>query len=182
MNMKSFIGKAFPIAAAVVLVCGYAAQAADNQAPEAAKTVSRDEAQETIKAKKAEARQRVSEGLQEELTQLEKDWGIKLYGIRWTASGYMLEMKLRVLDPQKAFPLLKRDARRYLIVEKDGAVLEIPFTQKLGSLRSTVRSSNMVRDDTNYIALFANPGKHVKPGDKVTLVIGNFIAENIFVQ
>lgn len=182
MNIKSFVGKAFLIAAAVVLVCGLAAQAAEQKTADSAKPLSEQETREIIKAKKAEARQLESEGLQEELTQLEKDWGVKLFGIRWTASGYMLEMKLRVLDPQKAFPLLKREARRYLIVEKDGAVLEIPFTQKLGSLRSTVRSSNMVRDDTNYIALFANPGKHVKPGDKVTLVIGNFIAENISVQ
>ena len=182
MNKKPSVGKILLIAAALLLVCGLAAQAAENKASEAPKPVSPEEAREVIKAKKAEARHQESEELQEDRTQLEKDWGVKLHGIRWTASGYMLELKLRVLDQHKAFPLLKRDVRRYLIVEKNGAVLEIPFTQKLGSLRSTVRSSNMVREDTNYLALFANPGKHVKPGDKVTLVIGNFIAENISVQ
>jgi hypothetical protein len=182
MNMKSRHGKAFLIASALVLFCGLAAQAAEQKTTDAAKPLSEQETREVIKARKAAKRHLESENLNQDLTQLEKDWGVKLYGIRCTASGYMLEMKLRVLDQQKAYPLLKRDVRRYLVVEKDGSVLEIPFTQKLGSLRSTVRSSNMVRDDTNYIALFANPGKHVNPGDKVTLVIGNFIAENISVQ
>ena len=94
----------------------------------------------------------------------------------------MLEMTFRILDTDKAFPLLKRDVKRYVVVEKSGAVLEVPFTQKLGSLKSTVRTSNMVKKDHNYVALFANPSKHVNPGDKVTLVIGNFMAENVVVQ
>ena len=113
---------------------------------------------------------------------LEQEWGIKLYGLRQTAGGYMLEMKFRVLDSNKASPLLKRQTKRYVIVEKSGAVLEVPFTEKLGSLQSSVRTSNMVKPDRNYIALFANPGKHVAPGDKVSLVIGNFMAEGLVVQ
>lgn len=136
----------------------------------------------SISIKKAQGRSAVSQALEKELTQIERDWGIKLYGVRLTAAGYMLEMQFRVLDENKAFPLLKKEISRYLIVEKNGSVLEVPFTQKLGALRSSVRSSNMVKKDHNYVALFANPGKHVKPGDQVTLVIGNFILENLAVQ
>ncbi len=135
-----------------------------------------------IEKGKAQKRATVSEEMAKSLTPLEKQWGVKLYGIRWTAGGYMLEMKFRVLEPDKAFPLLKRQTQRYVIVKKSGAVLEVPFTQKLGSLKSSVRASNMVKPDHNYIALFANPGKHVAPGDKVTLVIGNFMAEDLTVQ
>lgn len=133
----------------------------------------------TIEKEEAKKQAAVSKAMAKELTPLEKEWGIKLYGIRSTAGGYMLEMKFRVLEHEKAFPLLKRDTKRYVIVEKSGAVLEVPFTQKLGSLRSSVRTSNMVKEDRNYLALFANPGKHVNPGDKVTLVIGNFMAEGL---
>lgn len=133
----------------------------------------------TIEKEEAKKQAAESKALSKELTPLEKEWGIKLYGIRSTAGGYMLEMKFRVLENEKAFPLLKRDTKRYVIVEKSGAVLEVPYTQKLGALRSTVRTSNMVKDDRNYLALFANPGKHVNPGDKVTLVIGNFMAESV---
>jgi hypothetical protein len=136
----------------------------------------------TIQKEKSYARSLRSKALAKDSTQLEKDWGIKLNDIRCTAAGYMLEMTFRVLDPQKAFPLLKTDANRYVVVDKSGAVLEVPFTEKLGSLKSTVRSSNMVKEDHSYLTLFANPGKHVKPGDKIHLVMGNFMAENLIVH
>jgi hypothetical protein len=168
------------VAACVVSTC--AAQAANDSLTASSDNPKLKAALAEVEQKKAEARAQRSEALARDLTPLEKDWGIKLYGIRYTAAGYMLEMKYRVLDPQKAFPLLKTDVKRYVIVKKSGAVLEVPFTEKLGSLRSSVRSSNMVKKDHDYVAFFANPGKHVDPGDKVTLVIGNFMAENLPVQ
>lgn len=136
----------------------------------------------TIQEAKTQARAKALNALQQELTPLEKEWGIKLYGIRWTSSGYMLHLRFRVLDPEKAFPLLRRHVDRYVIVEKSGAVLQVPFTAKLGSLRASVRTANMVKESRTYGSLFANPGRHVKPGDKVTLVIGNFMAEHLTVQ
>jgi hypothetical protein len=168
--------------AAAALLGGGVAQAVNNRPPSANDNAKLNAALVTIEKEKAKNRAAVSKAMAKELTPLEKEWGIKLYGIRWTAGGYMLEMKFRVLDPDKAFPLLKRHTKRYLFVEKSGAVLEVPFSQKLGSLKSTVRTSNMVRKDRNYLALFANPGKHVKPGDKVDLVVGNFMAEGLTVQ
>lgn len=183
MFKKPFLNSVLTLVAVTLLFVASPIPAADaGLDSKTKKQPTREEIQELIKAKKAQARRDVSESLKKELTPLEKDWGVKLYGVRWTASGYMLEMKFRVLDEHKAFPLLKRDVKRYLIVEKNGAVLEVPFTQKLGSLRSTVRTANMVKRDHNYVALFANPGMHVKRGEKVTLVIGNFIAENLTVQ
>ena len=182
MGKKLIFKLIVTFAAAVSISWSGMALAVNNRPP----TPDRDEKskalQATIKDKKSQARAAESAAMIEELTELEKKWGIKLYGIRWTAAGYMLEMKFRVLDPDKAFPLLKRDVKRYVVVEKSGAVLEVPFTQKLGSLKSSVRTSNMVKKDYNYIALFANPNKHVNSGDKVTLVIGNFMAENLVVQ
>ena len=94
----------------------------------------------------------------------------------------MLHVKFRVLDSQKAAPLLRRHIKPQVVVEKSGAVLEVPFTAKLGSLRGSVRTANMVKEDHSYDTLFANPGRHVKQGDKVTLVIGNFMAEHLQVQ
>lgn len=165
-----------------ILFYGGMAQAVNNRPPSFFGDKEKRETLVEVEKKKAQARENESKKLMKDLTPLEKKWGIKFYGIRWTSAGYMLEMKFRVLDPEKAFPLLKRDIKRYVVVDKSGAVLEVPFTQKLGSLKSSVRTSNMVKKDTNYIALFANPSKHVNPGDKVTLVIGNFMAENLIVQ
>jgi hypothetical protein len=170
------------IMSALILLGGLGQAEEDDAMTAAENTVDRDDSLARIHIEKARARSQASKALEPELTPIEKDWGIKFYGVRWTAAGYMLEMKFRVLDEHKAFPLLKREINRYLIVEKNGAVLEVPFTQKLGSLKSTVRTANMVKKDYNYIALFANPGKHVKPNDMVTLVIGNFIIENLIVQ
>jgi hypothetical protein len=164
------------------MLWGNAGLAGEENPIRASKPSNLEEALATVKAEKIVSRSEASKALLKDLSLAEKDWGIKLYGVRWTAGGYMLEMKFRVLDETKAFPLLKRDVSRYLIVEKDGSVLEVPFTQKLGSLSSTVRTSNMVKKDYNYLALFANPGRHVKPGDKVSLVIGNFIVDNLTVQ
>lgn len=169
------------ILAAATLLCSGIAQAVNNRLPpNSSEKV--QAALTRIEQEKSQARMAESEAMIEDLTPLEKRWGIKLYGIRWTAGGYMLEMKLRILNPDKAFPLLTRHSKRFVIVEKSGAVLEVPFTQKLGSLKSTVRTSNMVKQDRNYIALFANPGRHVVPGDKVDLVIGNFLAQGLTVQ
>lgn len=181
------MGKTKPLQIFLIMTASFIlfsgmAQAVNNRPPASSDDKDLRNAQVKIKQEKAAAREAISNSMLEQLTPLEKTWGIKLYGIRWTAAGYMLEMKFRVLEPDKAFPLLKRDIKRHVVVEKSGAVLEVPFTQKLGSLKSTVRTSNMVKKDYNYIALFANPEKHVNPGDKVTLVIGNFMAENLIVQ
>lgn len=168
--------------AVIILLSSSLVSAVNNQPPSFSQEEKLQALQKSLTEKKLQKRADKSAELAKDLTDLEKEWGIKLFGIRWTAAGYMLEMKFRVLDPEKAFPLLKRDIKRYVVVDKSGAVLEVPFTQKLGSLKSSVRTANMVKKDYNYIALFANPGKHVNVGDKVTLVIGNFMAENLIVQ
>jgi hypothetical protein len=69
-----------------------------------------------------------------------------------------------------------------VIVERSGAKLGVPFTAKAGSLRSSVTTADQIKRGRNYSALFANPGKHVKPGDKVTVAFGNFQAESLVVQ
>lgn len=109
-------------------------------------------------------------------------WGIQLESIRLTAAGYMIDLRYRVTDPEMAAPLLSRKIKRYVIVEKSGAVLRIPETEKLGALRSAVSVPEMVKGNRIYGALFANPGRHVKAGDRVTVVLGDFEAGNLTVN
>ena len=113
---------------------------------------------------------------------LEEKWGIQLKELRLTAAGYMIDFRYRVIDPEKAAPLLSRNIQRYVIVQKSRAVLQVPSTEKLGALRSAVSVPEMVKKDRIYAALFANPGRHVKAGDKVTIVLGDFKAENLVVN
>jgi hypothetical protein len=124
------------------------------------------------------------QALEQDLTPLERQWGIKLLGIQVTAAGYALDFRYAVLDPAKAAPIVQRrfSPTPYVLVERTGAKLGVPFVQKAGSLRSSVTTAEQIRRGRNYSALFANPGKHVKPGDKVTVAFGHFRAENLTVR
>jgi uncharacterized protein YceK len=109
---------------------------------------------------------------------LQEQWGVEILGIQTSAAGYMLDFRYRVLDAEKAAPLLDRriKPKPYIIVEKDNAKLQVPVTSKLGALRQTTFN---VRANRNYFVLFSNPSRHVQPGDKVTVVIGDFVAQHL---
>jgi hypothetical protein len=57
----------------------------------------------------------------------------------------------------------------------------VPSPPKIGPLRQTTRNSGPLAGKT-YFIFFANPGKSIKAGDKVTVVIGDFKIENLAVQ
>lgn len=97
--------------------------------------------------------------------------GIKVEGIRLSAAGYMLDFRYRVLDPVKAAPLLDRKIHPYLLDEASGARLAVPDAPKVGQLRATSRNKVIV--GRNYYMLFANPGRYLRTGSKVTLVAGD---------
>lgn len=107
---------------------------------------------------------------------LHEKWGVEVLGVQATATGYILDFRYRVVDAEKAAPLLDRRIKPYILVEKDESRLEVPVTNKLGALRQTTKH---VRPDRNYFVLFSNPARHVKSGDKVTVVIGDFKAEHL---
>jgi len=106
--------------------------------------------------------------------------GIRMEGLRLSAAGYMLDFRYRVVDPDKAAVLLDRKIRPYLLDEASGAQLGVPDTAKLGQLRTTGR--NKVVPDQDYFILFANPGRYVQAGTKMTLVMGDLRIENLIVQ
>lgn len=178
--MTNISGAAFG-ALVAVLVLGGCAQTSKVDGPAHATRAERQAAIEQVVAQQEAAR---LQAIEQELTPLEREWGIKLLGIRLTANGYALDFRYKVLDPQKAAPILHRrfSPTPYVIVEHSGAKLGVPFTDKAGSLRSSVTTTEQIKRGRNYTALFANPGKHVKPGDKVTIAFGNFRAESIVVQ
>lgn len=122
----------------------------------------------------------VSDGITQTPAQmLEQEWGVRVIGIRTTAAGYMLDFRYRILDADKATPILNRKTKPELIVEHNGTKLYVPVTSKIGPLR---QSAKFVKEDKNYYMFFANPGRYVQPGDKVTVVIGDFKAEHITVN
>lgn len=115
---------------------------------------------------------------QEQTAMLEEKWGVRPLSIRQAAEGYMLDFRYRVTDEGKAAPLFSHKIKPYLIDQATGAVMAVPDVPKVGSMRSTRKPLK----DKNYAILFANPGKFIKPGNKVTVVIGDFRAENLVVE
>lgn len=109
--------------------------------------------------------------------QLIDQWGIELTALRMTAANRMIDFRYRVIDAEKATPLFKRQTKPYLIHAESGNVLAVPNTAKIGSLRN----SNTPKQGKIYWMFFGNNGV-VKTGDKVSVVIGDFRADDLVVQ
>lgn len=112
---------------------------------------------------------------------LEEKWGIKIEGIRTSAGGYMLDFRYRILDAEKALYLLDRKNKAYLYDQASGAKFAVPAPPKVGSLRQKVKVGKP-KENRTYFILFANPGQYVKPGNMVTIEIGDFKVENLIVE
>lgn len=111
-------------------------------------------------------------------TRIKRRWGIEIVSMRRTAAGYLLDFRYRVLDTEKAKPVFERKYKPVLIHEATGARFMVPAPGKVGPLRN----SNLPQEGRIYWMAFANPGKFIKPGDRVTVVIGDFRAEHLVVQ
>ena len=117
----------------------------------------------------------------EQEKQLAEKWGVKLISLNLTAAGYMMDFRFRVLDVNKALTLFDHRIKPYVVVERSGAKLPVPMAAKVGAFRPTNRGKN-IKADKNYYMVFGNPDHHVKSGEKVSVVIGDFKAENITVN
>ena len=106
-------------------------------------------------------------------------WGIEVTSLHLSAKGRMVDFRYRVLDPDKAALLGDRNVKPTLTDLATGAVLRVPSFPKTGSMRQTAAKMQKGR---TYFMLFANTGMPVKSGSRVTLVVGDFKAENLTVK
>ncbi|HJP02293.1 MAG TPA: hypothetical protein QF764_11040 [Planctomycetota bacterium] len=112
-------------------------------------------------------------------SRLEDEWGVEVLGIRRIAAGYMLDFRFRVLDAEKAAPILDRRIPAHVKVTETGTRLLVPQAPKLGSMRQTTFD---VKTDRNYFIVFANPSQTVRVGDEVSVVVGDFQTGDMTVQ
>ena len=117
----------------------------------------------------------------EEAEELAKKWGVELLGMRLTAAGMMLDFRFRVLDADKALPLFDQRIKPHIVAERSNIKLPVPMAAKVGAFRPTNRGKNIKADKTYYM-IFGNPDRHVKAGEKVTVVIGDFKVEHLKVN
>ncbi|HWQ92091.1 MAG TPA: hypothetical protein VN673_10495 [Clostridia bacterium] len=123
---------------------------------------------ETAPSKPAEARSAV-----------EENFGIKILGPRVSAGGLMIDFRYKILDADKAARLASREVKPFMVDQASGAVLLVPRTPKLGALRHAGQKPQAGR--VSFI-LFSNPGKVVKTGSQVSVVIGNCRIKNLHVE
>ena len=90
----------------------------------------------------------------------------------------MIRFAYRVLDPEKAKALNDKTVEPYLIDREAHVKLVVPEMDKVGKLRQT----STPEEGRVYWVLFSNKGGHVKRGDQVSVVIGNFHADGIGVD
>jgi hypothetical protein len=118
---------------------------------------------------------------QAEQPAIEAAYGIRVEALRLTAAGSMLDLRYRVLDAEKAAPILDGKTQPYLLDAARGARLGVPDTPVLGRIRQTARN-NKILTDRSYFVMFGNPGKAVHSGDKVTLLLGPLKVTELTVQ
>lgn len=105
-------------------------------------------------------------------------WGVDIVGVKLVSSGWMLQFRYRVTDPEKARDLLDNHAKPYLIDEASGAKLSVPALENIGELRQV----SAPEQGRTYYVIFGNASKIVQRGNRVHIEIGRFVADDIVVE
>ncbi|MGD8590880.1 MAG: hypothetical protein PVG22_18810 [Chromatiales bacterium] len=117
----------------------------------------------------------------EQSKQIAEKWGVEIISLSLTAANYMIDFRFKVLDVEKSKIFFDQRVKPYLLVERSHAKLPVPMAAKVGAFRATNRGKN-IKPNKKYYMVFGNPDAHVKSGDKVTMVIGDFKAEHMAVR
>jgi hypothetical protein len=105
-------------------------------------------------------------------------WGVDSLSVRTAESGLMIRFDYRVVDPAKAAALNDKKANPLLLDPVAGVQLVVPTMDKIGQLRQ----SSAPEAGKMYWMVFSNKEKFVKPGHRVSVVIGEFRADGLLVQ
>jgi len=105
-------------------------------------------------------------------------WGVDSLKVKYTESGEMIRFTWRVLDVAKAAPLNDKKAEPLLYDPQAQVKLVVPQMEKVGQLR---QSSTPIAGRSYWMA-FSNSGRRVRPGDRVSVEIGQFHAINLVVE
>jgi hypothetical protein len=111
-------------------------------------------------------------------TLLKRLWGIDEIHVRSAASGSLVRLSYRVLNADKAKILNSKEATPYLVDEQHGLALQVPVMEQVGQLRQVAAPEN----GREYWMAFSNKGKYLKPGNHVTLLVGNLRISGLVVE
>jgi hypothetical protein len=105
-------------------------------------------------------------------------WGVDSLSARAVESGLMIRFSYRVVDAAKAKVLNDKMASPLLLDETARVQLVVPSMDKIGQLRQ----SSDPEVGKMYWMVFSNKEKFVKPGHRISVVIGKFRADGLLVQ
>lgn len=105
-------------------------------------------------------------------------WGVDSLNVKAVESGELIRFTYRVLNPQKAKTFNDKKIEAFLNSPEHRIQLVIPSLEKVGQLRQ----SNTPEAGVSYWMAFSNPGRRVKRGDRVNIVIGQFHADGLVVE
>jgi hypothetical protein len=105
-------------------------------------------------------------------------WGVDKLSAQLAQSGQLVRFNYRVTDAELAKTLHDRASDPYLLDERAHVVLEVPVMSKVGPLRQ----STPPEVGQTYWMAFSNKGNFVKPGHRVSVVIGEFRIDGLVVQ
>ena len=105
-------------------------------------------------------------------------WGVDQLSVRAVESGELIKFSYRVLDAEKAKTLNDKANEPALYDPAIHAKLVVPSLEKVGQLRT----SSTPEAGRIYWMAFSNPGRVVKRGDRVNVVIGRFQISGLLVE
>jgi hypothetical protein len=105
-------------------------------------------------------------------------WGVDSLGVKAVESGELIRFSYRVLDADRAKSLNDKKLEPFLVAPAAHAKLVIPSLEKVGQLRQ----SSTPEPGKVYWMAFSNPGRVVKKGDRVNVVIGQFHVDGLVVE
>lgn len=110
---------------------------------------------------------------------LESQWGIQVCGLRLTMANSALDLRYKVLDPDKAILLGNGKTPSFIFDQATGKKLPMPTPPKEGAFPPT---ANKLIAGKTYFAMVRNAGGTLKSGSEVTVVIGGSEATNLTVE
>jgi hypothetical protein len=105
-------------------------------------------------------------------------WGVDQLSVKFVESGEIIRFKYHVLNSDKAKGLNDKNDEPSLIDPEAGVKLVVPALENVG----TLRQSGTPEAGKSYWMAFSNSGRRVKPGDRVSVVIGRFHADGLVVE
>lgn len=101
---------------------------------------------------------------------IEATWGVQIKQIGVTADGGLIDLRLTIIDPDKAGPLFSLDNRPRLYAEESGKLVD--------SLMHPPHAQEFAPGQVHYL-LYNNTGGAIQRGMLVSIVLGDLRLEHI---